>query len=204
MRSRLTCRYYIVCCWGCWLQSRAALPCSDEAFGRPRAMMYRWLRGWLAGVRGGVQVAATGAVAGCRDERWCARSTRLRGRAVGSSTLMSPLLMRVVSYSFLNELSFAGQMASFIQVTACQPVLPLAGWQSWWAWLPECSSACQGPISLFVEETEKVGVRELFVLVVKLLLTRSVCCFVYGQRKESCNVGVSTVSILQQIYWRGL
>ena len=53
---------------------------------------------------------------------------------------------------------------------------------------------------MFVEETEKVGVRELFVLVVKLLLTRSVCCFVYGQRKESCNVGVSTVSILQQIY----
>ena len=34
--------------------------------------------------------------------------------------------------------------------------------------------------------------RELFAVVVKLLLTRSVCCLVYGQRKESCNVGVST------------
>jgi len=43
-----------------------------------------------------------------------------------------------------------------------------------------------------MEETEKEGVRELFAVVVKLLLTRSVCCLVYGQRKESCNVGVST------------
>jgi hypothetical protein len=45
---------------------------------------------------------------------------------------------------------------------------------------------------LFVEETEKEGVRELFAVVVKLLLTRSVCCLVYIQRKESCNMGVST------------
>jgi hypothetical protein len=83
-------------------------------------------------------VAATGAAAGCHDERWCARSTRLRGRTVGSSVLMCPFLMCVVSYSFLNhrlssvlnELPFTGQMASFIQVTACQPALPLAGWQS--------------------------------------------------------------------------
>jgi hypothetical protein len=36
----------------------------------------------------------------------------------------------VVGFSFLNELPFAGQMASFIQVTAGQPALPLAGWQS--------------------------------------------------------------------------
>jgi len=28
------------------------------------------------------------------------------------------------------ELRLAGQMASFIQVTAGQPALPLAGWQS--------------------------------------------------------------------------
>jgi len=33
----------------CWLRSRAALPCSDEVSGRPRAMMSHWLRGWLAG-----------------------------------------------------------------------------------------------------------------------------------------------------------
>ena len=33
--------------------------------------------------------------------------------------------------------------------------------------------------------------REWFAVVVKLLLTRSVYCLVYGQRKESCNVGVS-------------
>ena len=72
-------------------------------------------------------MGATGDAVGCRDERRCARSTRLRGRAVGSSVLMSPFLMCVVSYSFLNELSFAGQMACFIQVTACQPVLPF-GW----------------------------------------------------------------------------
>jgi len=32
---------------------------------------------------------------------------------VGSSVLMSPFLMCVVGYSFLNELPFAGQMASF-------------------------------------------------------------------------------------------
>jgi len=38
--------------------------------------------------------------------------------------------MCVVGYSFLNEFAFAGQMASFIQVTAGQPALPLAGWQS--------------------------------------------------------------------------
>jgi hypothetical protein len=75
-------------------------------------------------------VAATGAAAGCLDERWCAQSMRLCGQAVGSSVLMSPFLMCVVGYSFLNELPFAGQMASFIQVTACQPALPLAGWQS--------------------------------------------------------------------------
>jgi len=141
-------------------------------------------------------VATTGAATGCPDERWCAQCTRLRARAVGSSVLMSPFLMCVVRYSFLNELPFAGQMASFIQVTACQPALPLAGWQSWWAWLPECSSACQGQFSLFVEETEKEGVRELFAVVVKLLLTRSVCCLVYGQRKESCSVGVSTVDLV--------
>ena len=74
-------------------------------------------------------MTATGAAAGCRDERLCARSTRLRGRAVGSSVLMSPFLMCVVSYSFLNALPFTGQMASFVQVTAGQPALPLAGWQ---------------------------------------------------------------------------
>jgi len=40
-------------------------------------------------VRGGIEEAATGAdmglsaAAGCSDERWCARSTRLRGWAVG-------------------------------------------------------------------------------------------------------------------------
>jgi len=50
--------------------------------------------------------------------------------------IVSPLLMCVVCYSFLNELSYhrlssyAGQMASFIQVTACQPALTLAGWES--------------------------------------------------------------------------
>jgi hypothetical protein len=33
----------------CWLRSRAALPCSDEASGRSRAMMNHWLPGWLAG-----------------------------------------------------------------------------------------------------------------------------------------------------------
>ena len=46
----------------------------------------------------------TGAAAGCQDERWCARSMRLRDRAFWSSVLMSPFLMYVVSYSFLNEL----------------------------------------------------------------------------------------------------
>jgi len=75
-------------------------------------------------------VAATGAAAGCPDERWCARPTRLLGQGVGSSVLMSPFLMCVVGYSFLYELPSAGQMASFIQVTAGQPALPLAGWQS--------------------------------------------------------------------------
>jgi len=83
------------------------LPCSDEASGRPRTMMNHWLRGWLE-IHGAVEVAATGAAAGCPDERWCARSTRLRGRAVWSSVLMSPFLVCVISYSFLNELPFAG------------------------------------------------------------------------------------------------
>ena len=36
--------------------------------------------------------------------------------------------------------------------------------------------------------------REWFAVVVKVLLTGSVCCLVYGQRKESCNVGVSTIA----------
>ena len=70
---------------------------------------------------------------------------------------MSPFLMCVVGYSFLNELPFAGQMASFMQVTAGQPALPLAGSQSWWAWFPERSSACQGPFSLFVEVDREGG-----------------------------------------------
>jgi len=47
-----------------------------------------------------------------------------------SSVLMSPFLMFVAGYSFPNELLFAGLMASFIQVTAGQPAVPLAGWQS--------------------------------------------------------------------------
>ena len=91
--------------------------------------MNHWLHGWPE-VRGGVDEAATSAAAGCPDERWCAWSTRQRGRAIRYSVLMSPFLMCVVSYSFLNELSFTGQMASFIQVTAGQPALLLAGWQS--------------------------------------------------------------------------
>jgi len=49
---------------------------------------------------------------------------------VVSSVLMSPFLMCVASYAFPNELLFAGLMASFIQVTAGQPAVPLAGWQS--------------------------------------------------------------------------
>jgi len=49
---------------------------------------------------------------------------------VVSSVLMSPFLMCVAGYSFLNELFFAALMASFIQVTAGQPAVPLAGWQS--------------------------------------------------------------------------
>jgi len=119
-----------------------------------------WTAGYVVGwpeVHSGVEEAATGAAAGCPDERWCARSTRLCGRAVGSSVLMSPFLMCVVSYPFLNELPFAGQMASFTQVIAGQPALPLAGWQSWWAWLPEGSSSCQGPFSLFVEVDREGG-----------------------------------------------
>jgi hypothetical protein len=83
------------------------LPRSDEASGRPRAMMNRWLRGWPE-VHAAVEVAATGAAAGCPDERWCARATRLRDQAVWSSVLMSPFLVCVISYSFLNELPFAG------------------------------------------------------------------------------------------------
>jgi hypothetical protein len=128
---------------------------------RPPVGRERW---WTAGyavgwpeVHGGVEEAVTGAAAGCPDERWCARSMRLCGRAVRASVLMSTFLMCVVGYSFLNELPFAGQMASFIQVTAGQPALPLAGWQSWWAWLPEGSSACQGPFSLFVEVDREGG-----------------------------------------------
>ena len=35
--------------------------------------------------------------------------------------------------------------------------------------------------------------REWFAVVFKLLLTRSVYCLVYEQRKERCNVGVSTI-----------
>ena len=70
----------------------------------------------------------------CRDEWWCARSTRHCGRAVGSPVLMClaklPSRCVVDSYSFPNELLFAGQMASFIQVTAGHPALPLVGWQS--------------------------------------------------------------------------
>jgi len=124
--------------------------------GRERWWTASYAVGWPE-VRGGVEVAATGAAAGCWNERWCARSTRLRGRAVGSSVLMSPFLMCVVGYSFPNKLHFAGQMASFIQVTAGQPALPLAGWQSWWAWLPEVSSACQWPFSLFVEVDREGG-----------------------------------------------
>jgi len=72
----------------------------------------------------------TGAAAGCPDEQWCARSTRLHDWAVGSSVLLGPFLMCIVGYSFLNELPFAGQMASFVLVTAGQSALPLAGWQS--------------------------------------------------------------------------
>ena len=127
---------------------------------RPSVGRERW---WTAGyavgwpeVHGGVETA-TGVTAGCQDERWCAQSTRLCGRAVVSSVLMSPFLMCVVGYSFLNELPFAGQMAAFIQVTAGQPTLPLAGWQSWWAWFQEGSSACQGPFSLFVEVDREEG-----------------------------------------------
>jgi len=120
-----------------------------------------WTTGYTVGwpeVCGGVEEAATGAAAECPDERWCAWSTRLRGQAVGSSVLMSHFLTCVVSYSFLNELPFAGQMASFIQVIAGQPAQPLAGWQSWWVWLlPEGSSICQGPFSLFVEVDRKGG-----------------------------------------------
>jgi hypothetical protein len=59
-------------------------------------------------VHGGVEVPANGAAAGCPDEQWCARSTRLRGQAVRSSVLMSTFLMCVVGYSFLDELPFAG------------------------------------------------------------------------------------------------
>jgi len=32
-----------------WPRCRAALPCLDVVSGRPRAMMNRWSRGWLAG-----------------------------------------------------------------------------------------------------------------------------------------------------------
>ena len=46
-------------------------------------------------------------------------------------------------------------------------------------WLPEGSSACQGPFSLFVEVDRERG-SEWFAVVVKLLLTRSVCCLLSG------------------------
>jgi len=113
-------------------------------------------------VRGGVEEAATGADCCCRVlvEWWCAWSTRLWGRAVGCRIFClheSFLDVFVDSYSFPNELLFAGLMASFIQVTAGQPAMPLAGWQSWWAWLSEGSSACQGQFSLFVEVHREAG-----------------------------------------------
>jgi len=68
----------------CWLRSRAALPCRDEASGRPWMMMSYWLRGWLAG-------GPRWSWGGC-DRCWVllqdvrravvCRSTRLCGRAV--------------------------------------------------------------------------------------------------------------------------
>ena len=110
----------------------------DEGHGKPRKL--------LAGAVVGRQLLSV-----CRDEQWCVRSTRSRGRAVGYPVLMRlatlPSRCVVDSYSFPNELLFAGQMASFIQVTAVQPALQLAGWQSWCAWLPEDSSVCQGAVS---------------------------------------------------------
>jgi hypothetical protein len=70
---------------------------------------------------------------------------------------MIHFLMCVVGYSFRKEISFADQMVSFIQVTAGQPALPLSGWQCRWAWLPESSSAYQGPFYLFVEVESEGG-----------------------------------------------
>jgi len=42
-------------------------------------------------------------------------------------------------------------------------------------------------------------VKEWFAVAVKLLLTRSVYCLVYRQKKESCNVGVSIVYYISKV-----
>jgi len=58
-----------------------------------------------------------------------ARSTRLRGRAVGRRiSCLDESFLDVLLDAGLDCLQ-AGNVAIFVQVTAGQPALPLAGWQ---------------------------------------------------------------------------
>ena len=106
---------------------------------RPPVSRGRW---WTAGhavdwpeVRGGIEAAATlsdGLLLDAPDERWCARSTRHRGRAVVPPVLPSflfGLLLTVTSFRWTAFRWLDGLL--LYMSSAGQPALPLAGWQSW-------------------------------------------------------------------------
>jgi len=116
-----------------WLRCRAGLPCSDEASSRPRAMMYRWLCSWLAG---GAWWNWWGcdwccrAAAGSPDERGCARSMRLRGRAVGHHVfclVVSFLDVLFTDTPFQMNESCWAEWPLFIPVACCQ-ACSVIGW----------------------------------------------------------------------------
>jgi len=71
----------------CWLRSRAALPCSEEASGRPRAMMNHWQRGWLAAAAAGCPASGDVPVP---------RGYVARQSGVVSSVFISPFLICVL------------------------------------------------------------------------------------------------------------
>jgi len=123
------------------LRSRAALPCSDEASGRPRAMINHWLRGWLAGgprwSLGGcdycwvlLQEARRAVVCPVHEATWpVSRASYLLSWCVLSWSVCCRLLLS----EWMNLVGPNGLL--LFRSPAGQSALPLPGWQSWYAWL---------------------------------------------------------------------
>jgi len=130
--SRLACRYFIICCS---VVLNVVYSCVDHVVTMPPVGRGRcWITGNEVSLRkssvvlGGGGCDCVECCCGMPGERWCARSTRLRGRTFGRLIFCLESFLDVASFSWCRR-SLILTWQFLYRRLAVQPALPLVNWQ---------------------------------------------------------------------------